>query len=227
MRHIFNRLKEESAGAMVENVIILPLVFVVIYSMILTAFLVHDRATMEAAAKRGAVYAANCISNQNYASIVGQSGDLDISHSLELTKLDFSSVGSNVSAYRAFDGGADVTGVVEAQVKKIVNKTRIAWLPQEAVRVTCTQKNMFIYQDIKVIIEASYSIPPIYALFGLETDYTYTATAQIRTTDPDDFIRNADLIVDLITDIDAATGGKIEAVKQKIADLATKVLDWL
>lgn len=227
MRKFFNRIREESAGAMVENVIILPLVFVVIYSLIMTAFLIHDRATVEAAAKRGAIYAANCVSNPNYATMLGQTGELDIAYDKDPSMLSFSSVGKKVDPYRAFTGGDSVAANVEAQVRKIVDKTRIPWLPQDAVQPHCTQKNMVLYQDITITVEATYSIPVIYSLFGLETDYKYTTTAKIRTTDPDEFIRNADLVVDLVTDIDNATGGNLQKITGKISELATKVIDWL
>ena len=224
MRCLWKKIRDESAGAMVENVIVLPIVFVVLISIIVTAFMMHDRATMEAAAKRGAIYAANCISNPNYATIVGQTGDLDVAKDANFS---FSSVGSNVNAYRAFTGGTNVSDVVTRKVEKIVESTRISWLPQESVKVTCSQKNMFLYQDVEVVIEATYEIPEIFAMFGLDTEFEYKATAKTRTTDPDEFIRNADLIVDIITDIDTMTGGKLNTATTKIKELASKVLDWL
>ncbi len=226
MRRILNRIKEEAAGAMVENVIVLPLVFIIIFFMILSAFMMHDRATIEAAAKRGAIFAASCISNPNYAELVGQSGDLDIPY--DRTTFSFTGIGKNVNAYRAFTGGNNVTSTVESKVRAIVAKTRIPWLPQDAVIVDCTQKNMFIYQDVTVKVTATYKLPKFFSLFGLETNYTYEATAKTRTTDPDEFIRNADLIVDLISEVDdKLLGGKIGKVTEKIGELATKVLDWV
>lgn len=228
MQRILSRIKEESAGAMVENVIVLPLVFIIIFFMILSAFMMHDRATIESAAKRGAIYAANCISNPNYASIVGQTGELDIAYDKANNTFSFSGVGKNVNAYRAFTGGNNMSTQVKAQVKKIVEKTRIPWLPQDAVKVEYSQKNMFIYQDVTVTVKATYKLPKFFALFGLETKYTYEATAKTRTTDPDEFIRNADLIVDLICTIDdKLLGNRLQKVTNKISELATKVLDWL
>ena len=225
MRRIW---KEEAAGAMVENVIVLPLVFVVIFFMILSAFMMHDRATVEAAAKRGAIYAANCVSNPNYASIAGKTGELEIDYELGNNNFSFSGVGKKVDAYRAFTGGADVTDLVEDKVEAIVATTRIQWLPQESIDVVCTQKNMFIYQDITVTVSATYSLPKFFALFGLETNFAYEATARTRTTDPDEFIRNADLIVDLIVELDQKLlGGKLGEVTGKIGELAEKIVDWL
>lgn len=228
MRRILNRIKEESAGAMVENVIVLPLVFIIIFFMILSAFMMHDRATIEAAAKRGAIYAASCISNPNYADLVGQTGELEIAYDRDNSTFSFTGVGKNVNAYRAFTGGADVTDKVETKVRAIVSKTRIPWLPQDSVKVECTQKNMFLYQDVQVTVQATYKLPKFFALFGLETNFSYEATAKTRTTDPDEFIRNADLIVDLISEVDdKLLGGRLQKVTNKISELATKVIDWV
>jgi hypothetical protein len=227
MQRIWKILKDESAGAMVENVLVLPLVFMIVMYMIISAFMMHDRATIESAAKRGAIYAANCISNPNYASIVGQSGELDVAENVS-TNFQFSSVGQKLKArYRAFTGGINVSGVVTQQVTKIVDNTRIPWLPQESVKVECHQKNMFLYQDVEVVVKAKYDVPGWFAIFGLDTEFEYKASAKTRTTDPDEFIRNADLIVDIITDIDNATGGKLGKATDKITELASKVIKWL
>lgn len=225
MRRILSRIKEESAGVMVENVIVLPLVFIIIFFMILSSFMMHDRATIESAAKRGAIYAANCISNPNYASIVGQTGNLDIASDQTFS---FKGVGGNVNAYRAFNGGNNMTTEVTTQVEKIVANTRIPWLPQKSVDVEYKQKNMFIYQDVTVTVRATYNLPKFFSLVGLETKYVYEATAKTRTTDPDEFIRNADLIVDMIKLLDQKLlGGNLQKVTDKIGELGTKVVDWL
>lgn len=220
----FKRIKEENAGVMVENVIILPLIFIVIYSLILTAFIVHDRSTIDAAAKRGAIYASHCVIDPSYASIVGQSGDLDISYDKGFS---FSGIGHNIKAYRYIMGGNSVQTFVVAEVTKIVEATRIKWRPMDTVKVSCNQKNMFIYQDIDVSVSANYSIPKFFAAFGIETDYEYTATATIAATDPDEFIRNADLVVDMITKVDNITGNNISKVLDKISALGDKLLDWI
>jgi len=224
MRHAWKKLSEERASALVENVIILPIIFIVLYSMMITAFIVHDRSTIEAAASRGAVYASHCVSDPNYAAIVGQSGELDIPADKTFS---FSGVGKNIDAYRYIFGGDSIEDQVQQEVTKIVEKTRINWRPLETVKVSCKQENMFLYQNVTVEVTADYSIPKFFAAFGIETDYEYTATAKISATDPDEFIRNADLVVDLITQVDEAFGNPIGKTLDKISTLADKVLDWL
>lgn len=233
MRNWIRYFKDEKANAIVENVIVLPMIFVVIISILITAFVVYDRATMESAAKRGAIYAAHCISDPNYASVVASSGSesgaLDISGKAD--DISFAGIGKNIKAYRYITGSGNVDDRVVTEVKNIISKTRLNLIPLGDVTVTCDSKNMFIYQDVVVSVTAKYTIPEIYGLFGLETEYTYTATGKITANDPDEFIRNADLVVDLIASaINSSDGGFATGVKKTvstISDLADKLLDWL
>ena len=225
MFRFWNRIKDESAGVMVENVVVLPLVFVIIIFMIVSSFLIHDRTTIETAARRGATYASHCLSDPNYASLVGQSGDLDLSKPVE--NISFSSVGKNIKAYRYITGGASVQNVVEAEVKKIVNKSRINWIPQESITVQCSQENKIIYQDVCVKVTSKYQLPGWFEWFGLESEYEIETEAKLSAVDPDEFIRNADLVVDLITQIDNATGGHIGKALDSISGIVAKLSDWI
>lgn len=227
MKRIWDRLREESAGAVVENVIILPLVFVLIYAMIVTSFIMHDRATVDAAARRGAIYASYCITDPSYKYITGQDGELDLPTGTEANQFSFLGVGGNIKAYRAFTGGDKVESAVTEEVKEIIEKTRIPWKPIESVQVSCKQENMFLYQNITVTVTADYSIPRIFGLFGLDTDYEYTSVATTCTTDADEFIRTADLAVDMLTALDEKLGSPIETATKKLETLGAKIIDWI
>ena len=61
----------------------------------------------------------------------------------------------------------------------------------------------------------------------METDYTIEAVAKVTAVDPDEFIRNVDLVVDLIVKVDGLTGSNLEKVMDKIAVLGQKLLDWV
>ena len=227
MYRIWNRLKEESAGAMVENVIILPLVFVLIYALIMTSFIMHDRATVDAAAQRGAIYASYCIIDPNYSAVTGQDGELDFPDETDVSAFSFKGVGKNIKAYRCFTGGSKVEDVVAKEVKAIIERTRIPWKPIESVSVQCEQQNMFLYQDITVTVTADYSIPKVFGLFGLDTEYEYQATATTCSTDADEFIRNADLAVDMLTALDEALGSPVEKAIHKLETLGVKIVEGL
>ena len=228
MQHIWKKIKDESANALVENVIILPLIFIIIFAIILTIFVVHDRSTIEAAARRGAIYASHCVIDPNYSKIATSTGDLDVHVD---STFSFSGISKNIKAYRYLTGGDNVQAAVATEVRNIVSKTRIPWRPASSVQVVCNQRNYFIYQNIEVSVSSDYTLPAFFGAFGLDTKYEYTATAKIAANDPDEFIRNADLVVDLITSLDEIlTGGKIgnsiSKITEKISVMADKLLKW-
>lgn len=225
MYRFWKQLKNESAGVMVENAVVLPIVFVVIISMIVSAFLVFDRVTVETAARHGATYASQCIADPSYSSLMQQTSQENFLESVK--NMNFSSVGKKIKAYRYLSGGVQVQDVVETEVVGYINRFRINWLPQENISVVCLVENKIIYQDVCVQVASSYYLPGWLEWFGLETEYRIETEARIAAVDPDEFIRNADLVVDLITRVDNASGGHISNAIDKIGGLAAKLMDWI
>ncbi len=233
MKKFISKIKDESANSMVENVIIMPLIFIIIYAMIMTCFVVHDKSTLEAAAKRGAIYAARCISDPNYATILEKSGNqkgtLDTSIHLndENKSLSFTGVGRNIQPYRYLtSSSANIKNQVESEIKNIVNNTRIPWRTLDVDDIEYKCVNKIFYQDVTVTLKADYPIPKFFGSFGIDTEYEYSVTAKMTVNDPDEFIRNADMVVDLIAVVDEKTGGHLSKTKEKIASIATKIVDW-
>lgn len=239
MVHIIKKLRNEDANVIVENVIIMPLIFIIIYSLIMNCFVIHDKSTLQAAAKRGAIYAAHCISDPNYENILRASGSekgvLDTSVNLkeEGVEFSFSGMGDNIEAYRYLTGSTtEIDTQVEKEIRAIIDKTRIPWREINVGDIEYTCKNMFLYQDVTVKLNADYPIPKFFSEYGMDSEYEFSVTAKMTVNDPDEFIRNADMAVDLIVEIDnATTGGKLQQTAQKaigkISDLATKLLDWI
>lgn len=236
---IIRKLKSEEANAIVENVIVMPLIFIIIYSLIMNCFMIHDKSTLQAAAKRGALYAAHCISDPNYANILRGSGsesgvlDTSINLNIEGNKFVFTGMGDNIEAYRYLTSStADIDAQVEAEIKNIITQTRIPWKELKVEDIDFACKNMVLYQDVTVTLKADYPIPKFFSDYGMDSEYEFSVTAKMTVNDPDEFIRNADLVVDLIVDIDnTTTGGKLQQTAQKavgkISDLATKLLEWI
>lgn len=220
METVIKRIKEQNAGVMVENVIVLPFLFIIIYFMIFSAFMVHDMCAVEAAAQRGIVYGSLCVSECNYNNIFGEDGELDVPAEGEPSFTSFK------TAINVFSGN-NVESIVEKETREILKKSRIPWKKDDSVTVKCDQKNHFFYQELTLTVTAEYNVPKFFALFGLETNYEYSSTASTRTSNPDEFIRNADLVVDIIADVDAATGGNINKITSKIGELADKLIKWL
>ncbi len=232
MNSLISKIKSEEANSLVENVIVLPLIFIVIYSIIIMSFVTHDKGTMEAAAKHGAIYASHCISDPNFANVLAGSGSekgtLDTTiNAAKGDKFSFSGLGKNIEPYRYITGGTNkINSQVEDEVRAIVDNTRIHWRDIEVDDIKYTCVNKIFYQDVTVTVEASYPIPKFFEIIGLGSELEYSVTAKMTVNDPDEFIRNADMVVDLITDIDNSTGGNLKKVTDKISQLATKLLDW-
>lgn len=223
------RLREERANSMVENIIVLPLIFIVIYFMILGAFLMHDVGTIDAAARRGAIYAAHCLCDPNYDEIRKKSGDakgnLDIKESV--SSFTFTGIGKNIKPYRYLFGTKGVEQQVKDEVSAILEKTRVPWREIEVENISYSNKNMVFYQDVTVTIKAKYPLPKFFEAFGLDSKYEYSASAKMTVNDPDEFIRNTDLAVDLMVQVDQATGGHLSSAMDKVSGLMKKLGDWL
>lgn len=231
LQRINKRLRSEKANTLIENVIILPLIIIVIYFMILASFVIHDRSTLDAAAKRGTIYAARCISDPNYPMILRQSGHqsgmLD-TNVTQWTADSFDCVGDNIKPYRYLVmNTADIRDATVNEISNIVQHTKIPWRDIETEDIAVKIDNKIIYQNVEVSITARYPLPKIFGNFGLPTEFHYTVTAATAVNDPDEFIRNVDLVVDVCAAIDRSTGGNIQKVLSKLNEMGTKLTQFL
>lgn len=223
----------ESGSSIVEYVIIFPFVIVVVYMLLFSCLVIHDRSTLDGAVSRGAIYAAHCISDPNYSDIVhnsqgsGEIGELDLDYNL--TSFSFSQIGKNIHVYGLLKGNADreIEQDVKDTVLKIVEKTRIPWKDIDIDSVNVSVTNKLYYKEVTVSAGATYPLPKLFGAFGLPTDFSYEVSATSLINDPDEFIRNADLVVDLIASVDQKTGGTIEKAIKKLEELSTKLIQWL
>lgn len=231
LRKIYGKLKNEKANSLVENVIVLPLIFIVIYFMILMAFILHDRSTLDAAAKRGTIYAARCISDPNYTVILQKSGHEPGVLDTNVEKLNdssFAEVGSHIKPYRYLVmDTSDIKNATVSEVKNIIQKTKIPWREIQTGDINVDIDNKIIYQNVEVSITARYPLPQVFGAFGLPTEYEYTVEAVTAVNDPDEFIRNVDLVIDTCVELDQKTGGNLSKITSKIGDMASKLTDFL
>lgn len=231
MKKIVRLIVDENGNSLVENIIVLPMVFIIIIAMILFSFVMHDKATLEGAATRGTIFAAHLISDPNYYDILSSSGNdngsLDTSIS-DASMLSFSQYGVNYHPYRfLINEESSIQNKTVSMVKDIIDKTRIPWRTIDIDSIKCEDDNHFFYHNVKVKISATYPLPAMLKNFGLPTEIKYDIEAISAVTDADDFIRNADLVVDIIVRIDNATGNHLSEAKKKIEQLASKLVDFV
>ena len=234
-----NRLKSEDANALVENIIILPIVFFVIFFMIIGSFIIHDKITLDAAVERGATYASKCIADPYYAKILKdyntQAGVLDADYeNTDIIKFvtkkkinDAYSIGIQPYRYLFMSFTDNVQKDTTSEVDAILSLTGIPWRTQDVFDVKCDIKNYVIYQKVTVTAKTTYQLPVFFGVIGLPTEFDYSAEAVRTVNDPDEFVRNADLVVDFIADVAEKTGAEqpIQKVKKKLSVFKTKVAD--
>lgn len=226
-------IREEKANALIENVIILPLILFVIFFMILASFIVHDRATLDAAVSRGAVYATKCIADPFYSRLISDNntsaGSLDATISdpssivfkTKKSITDTSGIGINPYRYLTSSYKKTISDTVKTEVVNIVNATKIPWQKIPTDNIKCEVKNYVVYQKVTVTAKSEYPLPAFFKTIGLPDKIEYSATAVASVTDPDELIRNADLVVDLM--VQSGLTNKLAGVKSKLDTLVDKI----
>ena len=231
MRKILWSIRQEEGTTMIEYIIVLPVIMIVLITFIMMCFVMHDRATLDGAAERGSIYAARCLSDPNYASILKESGNeagkLDISPNVGT--FSFSGIGKNIKPYRYVTGSnkTDVPALTEAEIKSIVESTRIPWRDIDIYNISVDMENKIYYQAVTVTLEVSYPLPKILEVIGLPASIDYTVVSTTLVNDPDELIRNADLVVDVIVWVDNRTGNKIGDMIAKANDIISNLSDKL
>ncbi|MBO4616651.1 MAG: pilus assembly protein [Lachnospiraceae bacterium] len=224
----FNFIKKTEGNSLVENVIVLPLIFLCIYFIIIGAFFVHDKITLDAAVERGAVYAAKCVSDPNYAEIAATIYNDEDGYTMEIkgaSGASFTGVGKDIHPYRyvMFTYKGQIEQLVRDHTYEAVKNTKIPWRELTPESVTCKIDNYVVYQEVTVTAKASYPIPKLFALIGLPTEIEYTASATESVTDPDELIRNADLIVDTIVKVDNMTGNHLKKITDALERFTAQI----
>lgn len=232
MRKIYQKIKSDEANTLVESVVVLPLIFIILFFLIMAMFVIHDRSTLDAAAKRGTIYAAKLVSDPSYDSLLlkagNQQGELDTTiDSLPLEA--FEGYDDNIKPYRYLKlDKEEIENQTEKEIYEIITKTKIPWREIKTDDIKVSIENKVIYQNITVNITARYPLPTLFSAFGLPTEFEYKVSATTAVNDPDEFIRNVDLVVDTLFALDQSLlQGKGSEVLQKIQDMGSKLKDFL
>lgn len=224
----YNFILKAEGNSLVENVIVLPLIFLCIYFIIIGAFFVHDKITLDAAVERGAVYAAKCVSDPNYAEISETIYNDEDGYSMEIkgaAGASFEGVGKDIHPYRyvMFTYKDEIQRLVSEGTFEAVKNTKIPWRELKPDSVKCEIKNYIVYQEVTVTAKASYPLPKLFSLIGLPEEIEYEASATESVTDPDELIRNADLIVDTIVKVDNMTGNHLKKITDALERFTAQI----
>ena len=224
---IYKKIKEEKAAIILESTIVLPLVFVVLFAMIFMGFILHEQSTIDGAAKRGSIYAARLISDPQYSKVIaGAVSGASDPDAVDLFKAEygFSSL-APIKPYRYFSNSkGEMESLVTAEVKRIIDKSNTGLHKIDIDNIDYFQENKVIYQKVAIEITSTYKLPNVFAAFNLPTEFELKTRSAMTVNDPDEFIRNADFAVDLVSEVIRLVGET--DVGKSISEKLTKVIEF-
>lgn len=220
--------KREEGYALVENMIVMPIVFLIIFALLFTGFMLHAQCTLETAARRGVRYAAKQICDPQYAVVTAGAVDTTIGDLTDLSSkdFDFTSMG-DYKPYRYIPLlCGNYYNKIETNTREYVQKLidqNITWMfTMDTDSIICEAKNYVVSQNVKVEITAVYHMPRIFSYLGLPETYELKAADKFTVSDQDEFIRNVDFAADLLDRAAAAL-----KVEEKIGKPLSKMMEFV
>ncbi|MDD5934648.1 MAG: TadE/TadG family type IV pilus assembly protein [Clostridiales bacterium] len=221
MKSLINRLKDEKGFAIVEATLIFPVVFFVLFFIIFIGNIYFLMSQIDSMAIRHCINGAESIADPMYYDMAKEETDV--------TKL----IDKSIYPYRYLFGeiGNGSINTAEKNIKEDINKEFkdglvILWdymkpmiSSDDDIKVECD--NYFIYS--KFTVDISYKVPFPLKLFDNEpiTMFRRTAHAEVSVNDSPEFVRNVDMVVDLLED--SKFGEKIKSLFSKVSEFLNKV----
>lgn len=210
-RHVQLAIKEEcGAGTIIEYTIVFPIVLAVCMALILMGYTVHERAVLEGATARTALYAAKTMADQNYETITGTSAESD---SLEITDIAITEGSIETAPYRFLLGGVGSTENCEDYCTKLIRKNQLFMTSTPTVSV---KKSGVVFTKVTVTAKQEFKVP-VFPMLDLPSVVDIESTSTAYVNEPAEFIRNADLAIDVVKAIDEKVG-----ISEKISELGSK-----
>lgn len=219
MRRFLSFLHDErGVTPIVEATIILPLCLMIIISLYYAAVFTAQRANLEAALEDTLIY----YKNQESDSYVSARTRMDRSQSAQ-TGSNFEITGI-LNPYRSIH-----TQFSEADFISFFRETygHQFFASGNTVRVKATCHNYVIYKTIEATAEVEVRPAVSLKMAGLQVGpsqgITYKAASSVVITDGDNFIRNTDLVLDILTDL--GFKDKFDQLVGKVSEIYTKFKD--
>lgn len=226
------KLKETKASLILEATIILPVIFIILFALLFMGFIQHEQATIDGAAKRGALYASKVFADPAYTKVIADAkgnGSQDAADLISDSRFSFSGAGRDIQPYRYFlQSSAAIEQASVAETETIIQNSNTGLHDIDVNNIHCTVKNYVFYQEITVTVTSTFHLPKIFGVVGLPTDYDLNTRAVMTVNDPDEFIRNTDFAKDLIREVLEQTGldKKIEGLEKKVSESLQKIVDF-
>lgn len=240
MKAILHRLNKEETGAalVIEMTLIFPLVLFVMGFLIYMASYVMQSVTIYNDAQRIAVAASREVAFPGYEYLYGSTG--------VTTKADFNwaddyipgkelinEIMNEHDPYRYWGSGfleESEKNTLEVNLERLVAEN--SFLASSNVDCEITTSNNVLNQQVQVHIVKYISTPRLFQSLGLVSDISIDVTATAVVGDPAEFIRNTDMVFDLVEymfeNLKIGKSGqtvneKIAIYKQKFNDMKAKL----
>lgn len=201
---------EKGAATLLEYTIVLPIAFAIVFMLIFVGFTMHQKAVMEAATQRSAIYVARTITDPSYEKIVSTDGTKDANDILSATITNESIVNA---PYRYLFTGSGSISDSELSVADLIAKNQIFIDTAPTVTVN---KEAGIFTKVVVTATQEYEIPKLINGLELPSILTIETQSVVYVNQPAEFIRNADYITDIVVDVTGPIVDKITSVVSKI-----------
>jgi len=209
-------IKEENGAATIlEYTIILPLVMAIVFILIFTGHIQHQKAVLQAATERGTTLACRLIIDPNYKDIVTLDANND--------KNDIDKIHKN-DPYRYLFRKSENMDEVEKYVRNIAISNTL--FGENTIEVTA-KSEAGIINKVTVSAKQNYKVPVVLPAFELPDIVTIEAESMAYVNQPAEFIRNADfalqLVKPLVDNISGAITSKVNGLFEKIKYFKDKV----
>lgn len=254
MRKIRRFLKSED-GVMVSTqaLFLYPFTVFIIFWLIYMGLWMYQGVTLQNYAQKLAVTAAREVAYPGYTrmvesktsaspvSIFGTSA-IDWSRS---TKIEMTNKASNVNIFYSGSGGSNVavhpyrymttigsdSNILSSTQKKSLQDIGMAMITEnsmlanvKATKVDIKVSNYFVSQNVTVTMTEEVPVPGIVKWLGFDGNQI-TASASATANDPDEFVRDVDLVFDFADYLAKKLGisDKLDKAMEKVREVRTKL----
>lgn len=204
-------IKEENGVAIVEATFLLPICFIAIIALYYASIFLCQKANLQANLQTTIIYYKNAETDsfitaepamniaKNGNDVSSEGSRYEISHKLfpyrffgmNLNRDDFETMFRSISGYMFFDTG-------------------------ENVELSVEKENYIVYKKIKAT--ATQVVKPAISLsmVGVPDSLTISAACEVAVQDSDEFIRNTDFVIDIVseTEVGKKIGGMLDKVSE-------------
>lgn len=212
---------ENGAASVVENIIVLPVVFAVIMFIIYWGQLQYQKALLMSAAERSLIYVEQAAIDYNYQEIA----EIDLTNGAsDISSIDTGALTENVNRqpYRYITGIFKTKDYsdIEKYVKDYIEKKQIFFDEDVSVEI---KETTGLYKKVTIKVSQSLPMPDILVSMGISKMFDYSYETTIHISQPTELIRNTDFVLELLKPYLDALQSKITELTEKINKVISKI----